>query len=114
MCLNCTLSNFLFSLVIPPPDTYALSPFCTEATALLDSAGIGYKEVSLGKEWIPGLIDDPLKRAALLEIAGSSSLPNMFVGGNSVGGLFSGNPGILASLESGELKTMVETATKSM
>lgn len=107
------LSNFLFCLMIPL-DTYALSPFCTEATALLDSAGISYKEVSLGKEWIPGLIDDPLKRAALLEITGSSSLPNIFVGGNSVGGLYSGNPGILASLESGELKTMVETATKSM
>jgi len=94
--------------------TYTLSPFCTEATALLDSAGISYKEVSLGKEWIPGLIADPLKRAALLEITGSSSLPSIFVGGNSVGGLFSGNPGILASLESGELKPMVETATRSM
>eukprot|EP00986_Skeletonema_menzelii_P008965 scaffold3933_cov155-Skeletonema_menzelii.AAC.1 len=94
--------------------TYTLSPFCTEATALLDSAGISYKEVSLGKEWIPGLIDDPLNRAALLEITGSSSLPNCFVGGNSVGGLFSGTPGLLASLESGELKPMVENAIKSM
>ena len=97
-----------------PPDTYTLSPFCTEATALLDSAGISYKEVSLGTEWIPGLIDDPLKRAALLEITGSSSLPSTFVGGSSIGGLFSGTPGLLASLESGELKPMVESAIKSM
>lgn len=81
---------------------------------MLDSAGISYKDVSLGKEWIPGLIDDPMKRAALLEITGSSSLPSTFVGGNSIGGLFSGTPGLLASLESGELKPMVENAIKSM
>ncbi len=70
--------------------------------------------MSLGKEWIPGLIDDPMKRAALLEMTGSSSLPNIFIGGNSIGGLFSGNPGLLASLEAGTLKSMVDDARKSM
>lgn len=104
-------TNFCsFAISWSPSDTYTLSPFCTEATALLDSAGVRYKEVSLGKEWIPGLIEDPMKRAALLDMTGSSSLPNIFIGGNSIGGLFSGNPGLLASLEAGKLKAMVEDA----
>jgi len=91
-------------------DTYTLSPFCTEATALLESAGIRFKEISLGKEWLPGLIDEPMKRAALLEMTGSSSLPSIFIGGNSIGGLFSGTPGLLPLLEAGELRSMVESA----
>jgi len=81
---------------------------------VLESAGIRFKEVSLGKEWLPGLIREPIKRAALLEMTGTSSLPNIFIGGNSIGGLFSGNPGLLASLEAGELKALVEDARKSM
>ena len=94
--------------------TYDFSPFCTEATALLESAGIRFKEISLGKEWLPYLINEPMKRAALLEMTGSSSLPSIFIGGNNIGGLYSGNPGLLASLEAGELKAMVEDARRTM
>ena len=94
--------------------TYALSPFCTEVTALLNRCGIQYKEVSLGDEWLPGLLKEPAKRAALLEITGQSSLPNVFVGGSSIGGLFSGNPGVVPSLEKGELMKLVEEAKQFM
>merc|ERR1711862_179570 len=94
--------------------TYEWSPYCSDATSLLKSAGIRFKEVSLGLEWLPGLIKEPQKRAALLEITGQSSLPHVFIGGESVGGLFSGTPGLLSMCESGELQRLVEVAKTSM
>ena len=93
-------------------DTYELSPFCMEALSVLRSAGINFKEVSLGKEWIPGLIKSPTKRATLLEMTGQSSLPHVFVGGTSIGGLYSGKPGLIPALERGELVNMVDEAKK--
>ena len=95
-------------------DTYELSPFCSEATLLLENCGIKYREISLGKEWVPGLISDATKRAALLEITGQSSLPNIFIGGASIGGLFSGSPGLVPALEQGKLMSMIDDAKKSM
>ena len=92
--------------------TYKLSPFCTEATSLLDNLGIEYKEISLGLEWIPGLItpEGSLKRAALLDMTGQSSLPHVFVGGKSIGGLFSGEPGLVPALDQGKLLGWVNEA----
>ncbi|KAL3791663.1 hypothetical protein HJC23_003920 [Cyclotella cryptica] len=94
--------------------TYEYSPFCSEATALLENCGIQFKEISLGLEWIPGLISEPAKRAALLEITGQSSLPHIFVGGTSIGGLFSGSPGLVPALEQGKLKQLIEDAKKTI
>jgi anaphase-promoting complex subunit 7 len=96
--------------------TYSLSPFCIEAKKLLDNLDIDYKEISLGAEWLPGLIGQggAQKRAALLEMTGQSSLPNIFVGGNSIGGLFSGSPGLVPALEQGLLREMVERAVDRM
>ena len=91
--------------------TYSLSPFCTEATALLDNLSINYKEISLGKEWLPGLIDHPVKRAALGTMTGQTSLPHVFVGGKSIGGIFSGNPGLVPALEEGTLMRLIDEAT---
>jgi anaphase-promoting complex subunit 7 len=84
--------------------TYELSPFSIETTSLLDRLDVEYKEISLGKEWLPGLIAEngAIKRAALLEMTGQSSLPHIFVDGNPIGGLFSGSPGLCNMLESGE------------
>ena len=82
--------------------------------ALLKSSKISYKEISLGKEWIPGLITQPNKRMALLEMTGQSSLPHVFVGGTSIGGLFSGSPGLVPALEKGALMSMIEDAAKAM
>ena len=91
--------------------TYSLSPFCTEATALLDNLNVNYKEISLGKEWLPGLIDHPVKRAALGTMTGQTSLPHVFVGGKSIGGLFSGTPGLVPALEEGTLVKLIDEAT---
>ena len=90
--------------------TYSLSPFCTEATDLLDNLDIKYKEISLGKEWIPGLIEEPVKRAALGEMTGQTSLPNVFIGGKSIGGIFSGTPGLVPALEEGTLMKLIDEA----
>jgi anaphase-promoting complex subunit 7 len=90
--------------------TYQLSPFSLEAKALLDNLGIDYKEVSLGLEWIPGLLKEPHKRAALLKLTGQSSLPHVFIGGKSIGGLFSGTPGLVPALEQDKLKEFLDAA----
>lgn len=84
--------------------TYELSPFSSETTALLDRLGVDFKEISLGKEWLPGLIAEggAIKRAALLEMTGQSSLPHIFVNGKPIGGLFSGSPGLVPMLRKGE------------
>lgn len=96
--------------------TYGLSPFSIEAKKLLENLDIPYKEVSLGGEWLPGLIGEggSKKRAALLEMTGQSSLPNIFIGGKSIGGLFSGSPGLVPLLERGEFRGRIEDALGDM
>jgi len=92
--------------------TYSLSPFSSETRALLDRLKVEYQEVSLGAEWIPGLLSEPAKRAALLQSTGQSSLPHIFVNGKSIGGLFSGTPGLVPALEDGSFEEMLtETIT---
>ena len=96
--------------------TYELSPFSTEATAVLDNLNIEYKEISLGKEWFPGLVspDGSIKRAALLEMTGQSSLPHIFIGGKAIGGLFSGEPGLIPALNQDKLLDWVNEAKSSV
>lgn len=89
--------------------TYELSPFSSETTELLRRMNVDFKEISLGKEWIPGLLapGGAEKRAGLLEMTGQSSLPHIFIGGQPIGGLYSGNPGLLPMLESGEFQQLL-------
>lgn len=92
--------------------TYSLSPFCKEAVAILDNLDIPYNEITLGKEWVPGLISKggTAKRVALLNMTGQSSLPHIFIGGKSIGGLSTGTPGLLPILEQGTLQELVDEA----
>lgn len=86
--------------------TYSLSPFCTEAIGVLENLDIDYKEISLGAEWVPFLINEggSQKRAALAELTGQSSLPHIFVDGKSIGGLYEG---LLPALEDGRLSSLI-------
>lgn len=95
--------------------TYELSPYSIEAKKLLDNLAVDYKEISLGGEWLPGLIGEggAQKRAALLELTGQSSLPNIFIGGKCIGGLFSGSPGLVPLLERGEFRNLLQEAIPS-
>ena len=90
--------------------TYRLSPFSTETKAFLENMNITYTEISLGLEWIPGLIKEGGSeiRAAFLEKTGQSSLPHIFIHGQSIGGLFSGTPGLLKLAQQGTLLSMIE------
>ena len=86
--------------------TYGLSPFSTEAIALLDRTGCKYTRIELGAEWFLLGPKTSAKRGELLEMTGQSSLPHVFIGGEHVGGLTS-----IASLnESGELQAKLKKA----
>ncbi len=91
--------------------TYSLSPFCTEAMGVLDNLDLEYKEISLGAEWLPFLINEggSEKRMALSEMTGQSSLPHIFVNGKSIGGLYEG---LLPALDNGSFVKNLSAAEK--
>lgn len=90
--------------------TWELSPFSKQATALLDSMGADYKEVSLGAGWFASPPASAAKRAELGSLFGRTSLPHIFIGGRSVGGLLEGTPGLIPLYEKGELKASLKQA----
>ena len=94
--------------------TYGLSPFSSEARALLEAAGADFKEVQLGQEWFLLGKESSATRAELLEMTGQSSLPHVFIRGRHVGGLFSGpaevagGRGLAGLQEAGELPGLLQ------
>mmetsp|Transcript_130012 Transcript_130012/g.324015 ORF Transcript_130012/g.324015 Transcript_130012/m.324015 type:complete len:219 (+) Transcript_130012:87-743(+) len=88
--------------------TYSLSPFSSEATRLLTEAGVEYKEIELAPEWFLMLGEPAAKRAELGAMTGRTSLPHIFINGESIGGLYDGTPGLVALIESGELQAKVQ------
>jgi len=90
--------------------TYGLSPFSSEAKRVLDDFGADYKEIELGSEWFMLSEDAAAKRAELGAMFGRTSLPQIFIGGRSIGGLAEGTPGLAPLLESGELKASLQQA----
>jgi hypothetical protein len=94
--------------------TYGLSPFSSEAISFLDSTGCKYTKIELGPEWfLLGGVESNV-RAELLKRHGMSSLPHVFIGGTSVGGLYSGNsdgmPGLVELKKQGRLTAMLDEA----
>ena len=89
--------------------TYGLSPFSTEAVALLEAKGAKFEVKELGPEWFLLGPRASVKRAELEAMTGQSSLPHVFIGGEHVGGLATG-PGIATLDESGELDALLESA----
>eukprot|EP00469_Lotharella_globosa_P011862 CAMPEP_0167773000 /NCGR_PEP_ID=MMETSP0111_2-20121227/1169_1 /TAXON_ID=91324 /ORGANISM="Lotharella globosa, Strain CCCM811" /LENGTH=223 /DNA_ID=CAMNT_0007662573 /DNA_START=35 /DNA_END=706 /DNA_ORIENTATION=- len=91
---------------------YTLSPFCTKAVDVLKGAGANPKVVDLGPEWIPGLISSQgaAIRAHLGETTGRTSMPHIFIGGQSIGGLVEGTPGLLPLVDSGNLNAELKKA----
>ena len=90
--------------------TYALSPFSTEALAMLESTGYDYTQIELGAEWFLLGGKNSVKRVALSEQveSGATSLPKVFVNGQCIGGCAE----LAAAVESGSLAAMVETPSK--
>ncbi|CAJ1436538.1 unnamed protein product [Effrenium voratum] len=90
--------------------TYEWSPFSAEAKKVLDAMGSDYQEVSLGPEWFLASAEQSAKRAELGALYGRTSLPHIFIGGRSVGGLMDGDPGLVPLQESGELQDSLKQA----
>jgi hypothetical protein len=90
--------------------TYGLSPFSTEALSLLDQAGAKYEKRELGPEWFLLGPRESVLRAELESRTGQSSLPHIFLKGESIGGLSTGTPGLAALVESGELAARLKAA----
>eukprot|EP00746_Dinoflagellata_sp_MGD_P067625 gnl/MRDRNA2_/MRDRNA2_27917_c0_seq1.p1 gnl/MRDRNA2_/MRDRNA2_27917_c0~~gnl/MRDRNA2_/MRDRNA2_27917_c0_seq1.p1 ORF type:complete len:255 (+),score=52.58 gnl/MRDRNA2_/MRDRNA2_27917_c0_seq1:74-838(+) len=93
--------------------SYPLSPFCTEAIALLESTGCKFTTIEPGQEWFLMGPKGSAIRAELGQMTGQTSLPHIFINGQSVGGLYSGGPsegGIAGLAESGELLPMLKKA----
>jgi glutaredoxin-related protein len=92
--------------------TYGLSPFSSEATALLRDVGCtDYKQIELGPEWFLLDAKNSAMRVELLAKTGQCSLPHIFIGGKHIGGLYTGTenggPGLAALRETGELQLML-------
>jgi len=78
--------------------TYGLSPFSTEALAVLESTGAEVRNLELGAEWFALGPLGSAKRVELKKLYGQGSLPHVFIGGEWVGGLATGADGGLAGL----------------
>lgn len=90
--------------------TYALSPFSTEALAILESTGYEYRKIELGAEWFLLGGKNSVKRVALSETleSGSTSLPKVFVNGLCIGGCAE----LAEAVESGSLDTSMKKGGK--
>ena len=88
--------------------TYGLSPFSTEAKAILEATDYEFTEVELGAEWFLLGGKESVTRVALSEEVdgGATSLPKIFIGGECIGGCSE-----LAELaKSGELDSVLAKA----
>jgi glutaredoxin 3 len=94
--------------------SYRLSPFCMQAERLLRAQGANVKVIDLGIEFLPGLLprSGAAVRAELGAMTGQTSMPHIFVGGKSIGGLIDGSPGLLPLIEKGELREILKTSGK--
>jgi len=90
--------------------TYGLSPFSSQAKRILNELGADYREIELGLEWFMLSKEAAGKRAELGAMFRQTSLPHVFIGGRSIGGLADGTPGLAPLLESGELTESLKQA----
>lgn len=90
--------------------SYPVSPFCTEALSVLRSYGCEPFVVEPGLEWFLLGPKGSTTRAALQQLTSQSSFPHVFIGGESVGGLYSGTPGLKALVDDGSIVQRLKKA----
>lgn len=73
--------------------SFTTCPFCRKAKDLLEAEGVPYVSLELDER-----ADGNALRAALGKRTGRTSVPNVFVQGESVGGCNDGNPGLVKLL----------------
>jgi glutaredoxin-related protein len=88
--------------------TYGLSPFSTEAVAILKSSGYEFENIQLGAAWLLLGGKNSVKRVALSKYAesGATSLPKVFIGGKCIGGCAE----LSSAVESGEFEELAKQA----
>ena len=80
------------------------------AVSFLEKQGArGVKVVSLGTTFLPGLVADGATCNELYTMTGQLP-PHIFIGGESIGGVFSGTPGLFAAANDGSLVDMLKDA----
>ena len=91
--------------------TYGLSPFSTEAIALLESTGYEFTKVELGLEWFVLGGRESQIRVALGDMAenGATSLPKIFIGGKPLSGA-SGFSALAEAANDGTLEGMLKAS----
>jgi len=87
--------------------TLSQSPFSIDAKRLLDESSIKYKEIELAPLFILAEGENAARRAELGAMTGRTSMPHIFINGESIGGLYEGSPGLVPLIESGKLESMV-------
>ncbi|CAK0796185.1 unnamed protein product [Prorocentrum cordatum] len=86
--------------------TLSQSPFSIEAKRLLDESKVDYREIELAPLFFLADGENAAKRAELGAMTDRTSMPHIFINGQSIGGVYDGTPGLATLVESGELKTM--------
>jgi glutaredoxin-related protein len=91
--------------------TYGLSPFSTEAVAIIKSSGYEFENIELGAAWLLLGGKNSVKRVALSKYAesGATSLPKVFIGGKCIGGCAE----LSSAVESGEFEKLAKQAFAS-
>lgn len=77
-------------------------PYCARAKRLLDSKGLQYREI--------GIAQDQSLAQAMVERAGRTSVPQIFIGGEHVGG----SDDLVAAERSGELDQLLTKHARSV
>jgi glutaredoxin-related protein len=92
--------------------TYGLSPFSSEAVAILDASGYPFKKIELGLEWFLLGGKESQTRVTLGSMVdnGATSLPKIFIGGKCIGGCSE----LAALVETGELDNLMKSARVKM
>ena len=84
--------------------SFSTCPFCKNAKRLLDDMDVSYKAIELNE------VEGGMAiRAELAKKTGRTSMPNIWIGGQGIGGCNDG-PGIMTLKKSGELFKMLEKA----
>lgn len=84
--------------------SFSTCPFCKNAKALLDDMGVSYTAVELNQ-----VEDGMAMRATLAEMTGRTSMPNIWIGGQGIGGCNDG-PGIMTLNREGKLEEMLKSS----
>lgn len=85
--------------------SFSTCPFCIKAKALLDDMGVSFKALELNEMGQEGYAI----RAELAKKTGRTSMPNIFIGGEGIGGCNDG-PGIMTLYREGKLDAKLKAA----